>query len=175
MRRAQSSIACLTGILGGVLLCALNAHAVTITENMNIGSGSYFNGEIIDVENGVNGPTTVEIVAGGSVKGFDLFGSSEIILDGGAITFLSRLDDSSKFIFRGGTFGCLDSTCQVIDYDALLTAQDSSELHFFGGSFDDVIRLRDDARHIFTGEISCSPNLMARSRSAGNLPRAKNS
>jgi len=69
--------------------------AVTITSDAIIDAASAFNKNRITVQEGVDGPTTVRLIEGARIGGFELEDSSHLILDGGEVTFLSRLSGSS--------------------------------------------------------------------------------
>jgi hypothetical protein len=119
------------------------AAVVTIDEDTTIDASNPISGSGIEVINGSSGATIVDILSGGIVQGFHGRQGSQIILNGGNVSFLSSLSDNSTFVLRDGQFGCDIPVCQVSDYDAELTASDSSTLRFFGGVFDGIVRLND--------------------------------
>lgn len=133
-----------------LLLPAWSAAAVTLDQDTVIDASSPISGSGIKVIDGTGGPASVSITSGGSVVGFEGRDNSTISLDGGRVTYLSSLHDNASFVMNRGVLGCLEQVCHVIDYDADLTANDSSTLHFFGGAVPGVIRLFDSSvAHIY--------------------------
>jgi hypothetical protein len=131
---------------------SLGQTTVIIDGDTTIDSASPISGSPIQVVDGADGPTNVTITIGGMVAGFDALDNSQVILDGGAVSFLSSLQNNVKFVIRNGQLGCLEPVCQVIDYDSLLHADDFSTLHFFGGTVDGVLRLNDSSVAHFYGQ-----------------------
>ena len=131
------------------------AVAAPIVEDTTIDAGSSFNSQGISIADGVDGPTTVELVEGGSVKGFEVTENSKLIIDGGTSTYLSGVSDNAQLIFRSGTLGCSDfELCGVIDPVAVLFASGTSQLHFFAGEIDGPLQLRDmSAAHFYGREL----------------------
>jgi hypothetical protein len=128
------------------------AAVVTIDENTTIDASSSISGSSIEVINGPGGAAAVEILSGGVVQGFYGRQDSHIILDGGHVTSLSSLSDHATYVQRNGRMGCDTFACLVSDYDAELIAEDSSTLHFYGGEFAGIVRLKDMSMAHFYGE-----------------------
>lgn len=128
------------------------AAVVTIDEDTTIVAGSPISGSGIEVINGSGGTTIVDILSGGIVQGFHGRQDSQIILNGGSVTFLSSLSDNATFVLRDGRVGCDMFVCQVSDYDALFTASNSSTLRFYGGVIDGIVRLKEVSTAHFYGQ-----------------------
>jgi hypothetical protein len=114
------------------------------------GANSYPN-DRVEISNGLSGATATTMVSGGTVRGFGVFGSSVFEIKGGSSTFLSDTNDTATLIMRGGEVGCTTAECFLIDYGALLRANDSSTLQVFGGSINGVISLNDQSTAHFYG------------------------
>jgi hypothetical protein len=142
-------------VLSACLLCSagsiVEAATVVINEDTTIDAASTMSGSHVQVVDGPDGQTNVSIVNGGSVAGFDGREHSEIILDGGIVTYLSSLEGSATFVMKSGQIGCSEQVCQLIRYDALLRADDFSTLHFFGGNIGGILRLNDSSVAHFYG------------------------
>lgn len=148
---------CLAIILQGsiaitAMLSASSTHAALIVEDTIIDADSPLSGETIVVEDGVDGPTTVEILDGATVAGLHAHENSRIVLDSGPITsindlsgisFLSTLSGTSRLEMRSGLFACFDVACDTIDYSAVLEMNDSSEFHLYGGNFNGPVDALD--------------------------------
>jgi hypothetical protein len=128
------------------------AAIVIINQDTTIDAGSPISGSGIEVIDGPGGAVSVDILSGGVVQGFHGRQDSQIILDGGNVTYLSSLSDRATFVQRSGRLGCDIFACQVSDYDAELIASDSSTLHFYGGEFNGIVRLQDMSAAHFYGE-----------------------
>ena len=136
-----------------LLAIASVCRAVTIDADTVIGPGSPFNGELIIVEDGSDGPTTVRIVEGGSVEGFSVLGSSQVILDGGESTSAIGLGDDAKLTVLDGSINCSSTECRSLDLGGLIQAQDNASLTFLGGYFEpNFIRLNDLSTLTVAGE-----------------------
>lgn len=141
--------------LWGVLISRVAssfAAIVTIDEDTVIDAGSPISGSSIEVINGPGGAAAVDILNGGVVQGFYGRQDSQIILDGGHVTSPSSISDRATYAQRNGRMGCDTFACLVSDYDAQLTAEDSSTLHFYGGEFAGIVRLRDMSMAHFYGK-----------------------
>ncbi len=153
---------CVNAMRVGVLLAAMfcssstviQAAAVVIDHDTTIDAVSPISGSSIQVIDGPDGPTSVGIVSGGTVAGFDGQENSTITLDGGAITFLSSLQDNATFIMRSGQFACTELVCSVIDYSTFFRAYDSSTLHFFGGMLDGIELNDSSVAHVYGKDLS---------------------
>ncbi|MEX2171855.1 MAG: hypothetical protein WD851_21220 [Pirellulales bacterium] len=135
-----------------------------IDQDTTIDAASPIFGSGIEVIDGGDGPTQVQILTGGTVRGFTGLENSEIVIDGGAVTFLSSLQDSARLVLKNGAIGCTEQVCQVIDYDALFHVTDSSTLHVFGGSIGGNIALSGTGTaHVY------GKNLALQSQGAGSF------
>jgi len=116
-----------------IAFTSLATCAESIMTDVTIDGTNPFNGSEITVSDGSEGPTTVRIVQGGGVAGFDLRESSHLILDGGDVTFLSSLTDNSMFTIFSGSLSCSEPICQLIDYNTLINASGNSAIVLKGG------------------------------------------
>ena len=128
------------------------SRAALITVDTVIGPDSPHNGTGIEVADGIDGPTTVEIIEGATVRGLQGRENSHVVLDSGPITsisdlhgisFLSQISGTSRLDVRSGLFACFAAGCDTLDYSAVLEMNDSSELHLHGGYFSGPIDVRD--------------------------------
>ena len=145
-----------------VLLIAASAsvaNALTITEDTVIDDDTTYAGQFNTViEDGTDGPTTVQIVGDGNIPGFiarqntrvSLDGDNEIF-DGGNVSFWTVLEDSARFDIYGGVFWCSESACMLPDpTPPLLTLRGQSEAHLHGGLVLGGIELHDSSEaHIY--------------------------
>jgi hypothetical protein len=131
------------------LAAAATAHAsvVPITQDTTIDSANSYPDDHVEI----SGSTSVKMIAGGTVRGFSVLGSSVFEITGGESTILSGTSDSATLVMRGGKIGCTAAVCQVIDYPALVTMTDASSLQFFGGTIEGVISLEDQSTAHFYG------------------------
>lgn len=128
---------------------------VTIDQNTTIDAGSSISSFGIRVIDGPDGPTSVGIVSGGTIAGFNGEENSVITLDGGTVTYLSLIQDNATFVLKDGELECTELICSLIDYSSLLRAYDSSTLHFFGGGTLDGIELNDSSvAHVYGQALS---------------------
>lgn len=142
------------GLIGLTATAGALAADVTIDEDTTIDAGSSISGSSIEVIDGADGSTRVDIVTGGIVAGFGGRDSSTIALDGGTVTYLSSLEDNATFIMRVGTIECSEPICSVIDYSTLFQANDSSSLHFYGGMLDGIELNDSSVAHVYGKNLS---------------------
>lgn len=142
--------------LFSLLALVSDCHAVTIDSDTALDSSSPLNGEAITVVDGVGGSTSVLIATGASVAGFDLQGASRITLDGGEVTYLSKLSGHSVLNIQAGRIACTEPICSAISYDAIVTAYDQSSVVISGGEiFFEYLRLRDQSTlTVIGGDLS---------------------
>jgi hypothetical protein len=114
-------------------LMIATAQAQVITQDITIDSPTDFSIPPV-ISDGLDGPTTVGIVQGGSLRGFHAIENSKITLNGGSVTFLSTIDDQSQLLMLGGSLRCTEPACEAISSAGILRARDASEFHFFAGS-----------------------------------------
>ena len=124
---------------------ALTGFADSVTSDQVIDGASALNGNQITVSDGIEGPTTVHLVSGGQVAGFNLLESSHLIVDGGTVTYLSSLEDESTLTIYAGSFGCSETICQAIDYNSFINASGNSSIEIRGGQGIPTFSLQDNS------------------------------
>lgn len=141
-------------IVGAWLFIPPKLQAAIISEDTVIDASNSFQGTTVTVNDGSNGPTTLQIVNGGTVAGFFANEQSHVVIDGGEVTYLGSIQDNAKLSMITGQLSCSNSLlCSSIDYDAELTAADSSEVHFHGNVLGGAIRLLGESTAHFYGHM----------------------
>lgn len=142
------------------LVVAAPAEAIVVIESDRVIDEDL--GSIRVVE-GPEGPPKVKIVAGGHVVGMHAFGASTVELDGGLITFPPHFFDTATFVMRSGQVSCSEFVCDIINFDADLTAESTSVLELRGGRIGDgsspgVVRLLNQSvLKVYGTELDVTP------------------
>jgi hypothetical protein len=132
----------------------LGFESAVVDSDTTIDAASPLAGKRIDIIDGAGGPTEVGIVAGGTIAGFVGRDKSVTTLDGGAISYVSSLEDNASFVFNSGTYGCTEAICEISLFSEFFTARDSSQLLIHGGILQGI-RLYDAAEaHIYGSNLS---------------------
>ncbi|TWT90522.1 hypothetical protein Mal64_09130 [Pseudobythopirellula maris] len=114
-----------------------------------ISAANSYSGSKIDVRNN----TEVRLVAGGEVSGFVLSDNSELIVDGGAVNFLSELHDSSKLTMRSGRASCGEIDCVWINYYGFIFAEDNSQVDVYGGDIEHLYLLDQSTLRVYGRDL----------------------
>ncbi len=127
-------------------------------------SNSFLDADV-EIKDGADGPTTVTLEDGGVLhRGVVVSGSSQLIMKGGDIDFFVTVEDEAKLTIIGGGIGCRVEDCMWIDYDSLIWAAGSADIHILGGDIYDSLFLQDTAAVHFYGT-----DLLTEETRGGNL------
>lgn len=124
-----------------------------VKQDTVIDAASVLSDRHIQISDGLDGPTTVRVVAGGTIRSFDVGDNSELIIDGGEATQMpSAVTGNARVTMRSGRMGCFQFVqCQVAEFDYDIQAYGNSVLSFYGGTFEGNIRIHDSVIVHFFG------------------------